>query len=236
MQNNSNINEGSKSEDGTRIALDLPAGEAGLFSSQAAHDVLTVLARYHTEEFSITELQDMVEYSQPTVSKAVDVLVANDLVVERREGNRRSVRVNRERLSRPDDPILRVPQSEFQPPVRAAVKALRDRLETVLLIVLYGSVARGEADRRSDIDLWVLVKEDRMANQRTANRVRQALEDREFDTGRYAYEIDVEGWSAIPNYADEIQEILSDGFVVYESDDFDFETECGAILHGDLDE
>lgn len=32
-------------------------------------------------------------------------------------------------------------------------------------IVLYGSVARGDADRRSDIDLWVLVEDDRMANQ-----------------------------------------------------------------------
>nr|WP_274326211.1 nucleotidyltransferase domain-containing protein [Halosimplex aquaticum] len=30
---------------------------------------------------------------------------------------------------------------------------------------MFGSVARGEADRRSDIDLWVLVEEDRMTNQ-----------------------------------------------------------------------
>jgi len=236
MQSNSNIDRESESVDGTRIALDLPAQEPGLFGSQAAHDVLTRLAWSHTEEFSITELQEMVEYSQPTVSKAVDVLAANDLVVEQREGNRRSVRVNRERLSRPDDPILQIPQAEFQPPVRAAVEQLRERLETVLTIVLYGSVARGEADRRSDIDLWVLVGEDRMTNQRAANRVRQDLEDREFDTGRYAYEIDVEARSAIPNYADEIRAVLSDGFVVYESDDFRFEAEHSAIFHGDLDE
>ena len=234
MQKNSNITGAFEDEGPTRIALDLPT-QRELFASQAAHDVLTFLARYHREEFSITELQDIVEYSQPTVSKAVDVLVATDLVVERREGNTRRVRVNRGRLSRPDDPLLQIPQSAFQPPVRAAVEELCDRLETVLVIVLYGSVARGEADRRSDIDLWVLVGEDRMTNQRTANRVRQDLEDREFDTGRYAYEIDVEGRSAIPNYADEIREILSDGFVVYEADEFDFETACGAILHGDTD-
>lgn len=234
MQSNSNIDGAFEGDGSTRIALDLPTQASGLFGSQAAHDVLTFLARYHTDEFSITELEDIVGYSQPAVSKAVDVLVANDLIAERREGNTRSVRINRDRLSRPDDPILQIPQSEFQPPVRAAVEDLRDRLDTVLGIVLYGSVARGEADRRSDIDLWVLVGEDRMANQRTANRVRQDLEDREFDTGRYAYEIDVEGYSAIPNYADEIREILSDGFVVYEADDFDFETECRGILQGDI--
>jgi predicted nucleotidyltransferase len=236
MQRNSNIAgefEG-EGEGSTRITLDLPTQGGGLFGSQAAHDILTFLARYHTDEFSITELEEMVGYSQPTVSKAVDVLVANDLVAERREGNTRSVRVNRDRLSRPDDPILQIPQSEFQPPVRAAVEELRDRLDTVLGIVLYGSVARGEADRRSDIDLWVLVGEDRMANQRTANRVRQDLEDRKFDTGRYAYEIDVEGYSAVPNYADEIQEILSDGIVVYETDNF--ETVKNPVLHGDIDE
>jgi predicted nucleotidyltransferase len=234
MQKKSNIDRETGGGEGTRISLDLPARGSGLFSSQAAHDVLTFLARHHTDEFSITELQKIVEYSQPTVSKAVDVLVANNLAVERREGNTRGVRVNRDRLSRPDDPILQIPQSEFQPPVRAAVEELRDRLETVLVIILYGSVACGEADRRSDIDLWVLVGEGRMTNQRTANRVRQDLEGREFDTGRYVYEIDVEGYSAVPNYADEIREILSDGFVVYEANDFDFETECGVILHGDI--
>ena len=234
MQKKSNIDGGLESEDGIRIALDLPTQGSGLFGSQAAHDILTFLARYHREEFSITELEEIVGYSQPTVSKAVDVLVANDLVTERREGNRRGVRINRDRLSRPDDPIVQIPQSEFQPPVRAAVTELCDRLESVLVVVLYGSVARGEADRRSDIDLWVLVGNDRMANQRTANRVRQDLEDREFDTGRYAYEIDVEGHSAIPNYADEIRRILSEGFVVYEADDFNFETECEALLHGDV--
>jgi len=111
---------------------------------------------------------------------------------------------------------------------------LLDELDTVIGIVLYGSVARGEADRRSDIDLWVLVEEDRMANQRAANRVRQDLEDQEFDTGRYAYEIDVEALPAVPNYVDELREILSDGLVVYETEKFD--TVQSMVFHGDLDE
>ena len=221
-------------ENGSQLLLDIPTQNTDLFRSQTVHDVLSFVSRYHTEEFSITELTDAVAYSQPSVSKAVDVLAANDLVVDHRDGNTRLVQINASRLSRPDDPFLQIPQAEFQPPVRTAVDHLRDALDTVIGIVLYGSVARGEADRRSDIDLWVLVDEDRMTNQRTANRIRQDLEDMEFDTGRYAYEIDVEALPAVPNYVDELQEILSDGLVVYDTEKFD--TVQSMVFHGDLDE
>ena len=196
--------------------------------------MLSFLSRQHTDAFSITELTDAVDYSQPTISKGIDVLAANNLVVDKREGTKRTVHINRDRLSRPDDPFLEIPQAEFHDPVRAAVDELRNELDEVLGIVLYGSVARGEADRRSDIDLWVLVEDDRMAAQRTANRVRQDLEDREFDTGRYAYEIDVEALPAIPSYTEEIRTILSDGLVLYDTEKFD--TVQQMIFHGDLDE
>lgn len=230
MKNKSNTISGT----GATISLDIPAQDAGIFNSQAVHDVLSFVARYHTDEFTITELTNAVDYSQPTITKAVDILVANDLVTDRRDGNTRLVGINPERLSRPDDPLLRIPQAEFQTPVRTGVDELVERLDTVIGIILYGSVARGTADRRSDIDLWVLVEDDRMANQRTANRVRQDLEDQEFDTGRYAYEIDVESLPAVPNYTDELRDVLGDGLVVYDSEKF--ETVREMVFHGDLDE
>lgn len=230
MQSNSNIDAGS----GSKISLDIPTQDPDLFRSQAVHEILSFLSRYHTEEFSITELTDAVDYSQPSVSKAVDVLAANNLVVERRDGNRRTVHINRDRLSHPDDPYLQVPQAEFQKPVRIAVEELLNQLEDVIGVVLYGSVAHGTADRRSDIDLWVLVEEDRMASQRTANHVRQDLEDQKFDTGRYAYQIDVEALPAVPNYADDLRDILSDGLVVHGTEKFS--TVQNMIFHGDLDE
>ncbi len=221
-------------ETGSRVSLDVPAQDTSLFKSQAVHDVLSFLSRYHTDEFSITELADAVNYSRPTITKAVDTLVANDLITDRRDGNTRLAQINRERLSRPDDPLLQIPQAEFHTPVRAAVEQLVDQLDTVIGIVLYGSVARGTADRRSDIDLWVLVEEDRMTNQRTANTIRQDLEDKEFDTGRYAYEIDVEALPAVPNYLGAIQEILSDGIVTH--DTANFETVREMVFHGEFNE
>ncbi|ELZ76295.1 nucleotidyltransferase [Haloferax gibbonsii ATCC 33959] len=130
--------------------------------------------------------------------------------------------------------FLQIPQSEFQPPVRTATNELVENLDGVIGILLYGSVARGNADRLSDIDLWVLVEEDRMANQRTANRVRQDLEERKFETGRYAYDIDVESLPAIPNYTEELREVLRGGLVVYDSEKF--ETVRKMVFHGELDE
>jgi len=230
MERKSNIG----SRGGSKIVLDVPAQDTNLFKSQAVHEVLSFLSRYHTSEFSITELTDAVDYSQPTISKAIDILAVNDLVTDHREGNTRLVQINRERLLHPDDPFLQIPQAEFHTPVRTAVDELVEQLDDIVGIVLYGSVARGDADRRSDIDLWVLVEEDRMANQRTANRIRQDLEDHEFDTRRYAYEIDVESLPAVPNYTDELRNILSDGLVVHDTENF--ETVRKMVFHGDLDE
>lgn len=231
MESNSNTGKG----DGAMISLDIPAQDADIFKSQAVNDILSFLTRYHTDEFSITELTDAVDYSQPTITKAVDILAANDLVTDRRDGNTRLVQINSGRLSRPDDPILHIPQAEFHTPVRKAVNELIEQLDDdVVGIILYGSVARGDADRRSDIDLWILVEDDRLANQRTANRVRQDLENQEFDTGRYAYEIDVESLPAVPNYTDELRDVLGDGLVVYDSEKF--ETVREMVFHGDLNE
>ncbi|QHS17067.1 nucleotidyltransferase [haloarchaeon 3A1-DGR] len=230
MKRKSNI----ESEDGLQILIEIPTRSDGLFGSTATDEVLSFLARHHTEEFSISDLAEAVDYSQPSISKAVTVLSENDLVNERREGNTRWVRINTERLSVPDDPYLQIPQSEFHNPVRTAVAELRHELDGVIGVILYGSVARGEADRRSDIDLWVLVEEDRMANQRTANRVTQELEDEEFENGRYEYEIDVEALQAVPKYITEIRSVLSDGIVVYETEQF--QTVRNMVFHGDLDE
>jgi predicted nucleotidyltransferase len=54
---------------------------------------------------------------------------------------------------------------------------VKDELESVRGIVLFGSVARGEADRQSDIDLWILVEGEHMAQRNTATKVAASLSD-----------------------------------------------------------
>ncbi|MFC6765224.1 nucleotidyltransferase domain-containing protein [Natrinema soli] len=151
----------------------------------------------------------------------MNVLSSNDLVTESPKSNQRLVQINRQRLSIPDDSILRIPQSEYHQPVKTAVTKLRENISDVVGIILYGSVARGDADRRSDIDLWLLTRSGRAESQREANAIARDLEEMEFDGDRYAYDIDVEAVQAIPAYTDDIREIIVSGIPVYKTSDFE---------------
>ncbi len=162
------------------------------------------------------------------------MLAENDLVEYKPEGNRKPVQINRTRLAVPDDPLLRVPQEEYHEPVKAAVDRLQSDLDEVLGIVLYGSVARGEADRRSDIDLWVAVDESRAAAQRAVNRIADELEERRFGGERYAFHIAVESVDSIPAFTDDIREIVVSGITVYETEAF--QTLQNILTHQQTDE
>ena len=210
--------------DGTHnvsISLSIPAQNQELFKHKATNDVLLFLINHRFSRFSLREVANQIGHAQQTVRRAANTLVDNGLVVESPEGNRRLVQINRQRLSIPDDPILRIPQPEFQAPTKATVDELVSHLDGVVGVILYGSVARGEADRRSDIDLWVLTQGERAANQRKAHAIARDLEDTEFDGNRYAYDIDVEAVQAIPTYTEDIREIIVSGIPVYKTDNFE---------------
>jgi len=106
----------------------------------------------------------------------VDALAANGLVAVRHQGNARYVQINRERLSNPEDPVERIPQVPYRTPVRVITQYVTDELEDVLGIVLFGSVAHGEADRQSDIDIWILVDDDLLEQRNEANRLARDIE------------------------------------------------------------
>jgi predicted nucleotidyltransferase len=221
----------AKEENAAQVTVDIPLLDERLFAGEAMSETLLFLIRHRDESFSMADIAEAVGYTRPPVTKAIDILSNSDLVVEERDGTRRMVHINRDRLTLPGDPYLEIPQSKFHAPVKAATERLLDELDGVVAIVLYGSVARGEADRRSDVDLWALVREGRMENQRRANRVRQSLEEEAFGGDRYAFEIDIEGLQAVPNYADELREVLRDGIAVHRTDEFD--TVRRMVFHGD---
>lgn len=207
--------------EGVAISLPIPARDPDLFKHKATNDVLLLLSRHRFEEFTIGELARQTGHTKPTAGRAVDVLSGNDLVVEESEGNRRLIEINRERLAVPDDPLMQISQEEFQEPVKAAVEALRNDVEQVLGIVLFGSVARGGADRRSDVDLWVLVAEDRAESQRRVNELELDLEEETFDGERYSYDIDVEEVASVPRYTENVREIVLSGITMYETEQFE---------------
>jgi hypothetical protein len=197
--------------------LPIPAPAPELFRHKATNDILRLLLDMPYETFTIRELSRLTDHSPYSIKSAVDVLEANGLVTAQAAGNRRPVGINRTRVTKPDDPVLRVPQPEFHAPLRTALDRLCHELDDVRGILVFGSVARGQADRQSDIDLWVVVNESRSA-QHQANEIAKDLGQERFDGERYAFQIMVETLSSAHGYADRLHDIFIDAITLHESD------------------
>lgn len=161
---------------GSSVGLALPIRDTDLFKHTASPHILNFLSDNPDIHLSIRQLSEITPMSERATLEAVNTLEANDLVETFRDGNARQVRINSDRLHKPDDPFLSIPQPEFQTPVRVARRYIEDELESVEGIILFGSTARGEADRKSDIDLWVLVTGDHMKQRHRANKLLKRLE------------------------------------------------------------
>ena len=210
--------DGTALQHGSTISVSIPAGDADLYRYEATDEVLLLLADNPYATYTIRGIGRLTGYSHPAIKNAVDILQSNDLVTVDAEGNRKNVAINRARLTKPEDPILQIPQPQFHAPVRAVVNRLHDELTAITGILVFGSVARGEADRQSDIDMWVLVHEDRATNQRIANEIGKELAVERFDGDRYEFQILVESARSALNYSDRLAEVVTSSITLYDTE------------------
>jgi len=207
-----------------RVCIDLnPAGEGEILRSSVADDVLRLLADAHEDEFTVNELTGATGASRSTVWRALNLLEALGVIEVRETPQRNYVSIDPRRLQK-DDPVLAIEQSEFHAPVRAFLDEVRaelrdsDGVERLVGVVVFGSVARGEADRQSDIDVLVVVEGDRTAARRCVADVVAALRDRRFDGDRYEFEQYVESVESAQRTGDKLAEIFAGGITVYGDD------------------
>ena len=200
------------------VELPIPAPDPDVFRHTATNDILRLLIDNPYEQFTIRELGRLTDNAPQSVKRAVDVLETNEIVVVDTEGNRRLVGINRTRISKPDDPVLRIPQPEFHLPVRAALDRIQDELENVRGVLVFGSVARGHADRQSDIDFWVLA--DGRADQHRANELAKKLGQERFDGDRYEFQILVETPQSAQSHGNRLEEVFADAITLVHSDSF----------------
>lgn len=198
------------------VGLPIPTPDPDLFRYTATDDLLLLLLDNPYEQFTIRELGRLTDNAPQSVKRAVDVLEGNDVVVVETEGNRRLVGINRSRVTKPDEPVLRIPQSSFHPPVRAAFDQIREELGDVRGVLVFGSVARGRADRQSDIDLWVLA--DDRVEQHRANELAKELGRERFDGDRYEFQILVETPESARGHGDGLEEVFADAITLMDSD------------------
>lgn len=200
-----------------------PGDETRVFRSRAADRVLRLLVDAHETEFAIPELADATDASHSTVWRAVDLLDELGVIRVRETPQRKYVSVDSDHLQKPD-PVLSIDQSEFHPPVRTFVEEVRatvekaDDVDRLVGILVFGSVARGEADRQSDVDVLVVVEGDRTTARRLVTDVVSDLRDRRFDGDRFDFEQYVESATSARRAAEKLRPIFEEGITVYGTD------------------
>lgn len=196
--------------EGSYVRLPVPLGDPEAFRHRATADVLHVLVDNPDREFTNRGLRRVTERGLSGVNAAVDTLEALGVVKVDRSGRANAVRIDPAMLVKPEDPVTTIPQPEYHAPVRAILSRLIERVDEDAGIVLFGSVARGTADRTSDIDLFVVVDEDRMHAQREAHAIEREIADERFDGDRYEAHIVVETPESAASH-DRIGDVLVEG-------------------------
>jgi biotin operon repressor len=202
-----------------------PDSDADIFRIGAADDILRLLADAHETEFTIPQLVEQTGVTRTTVWRAVDLLETIGAVRVRETPQRNYVRINADRLQK-DDPILAINQSAFRPPIRFFVEGVQSvcddaaDIAALLGIVVFGSVARGEADRQSDIDLFVVVDGDRTTARRQITDLVADLETERFEGDRFEFEPYVESADSARRAAPKLKRIFAEGITLYSTEQF----------------
>ncbi|MFB1066654.1 nucleotidyltransferase domain-containing protein [Natrinema sp. H-ect4] len=213
-----------KTKRGIKVCIDPhPGSDREIFRTETADDILRLLVDAHETEFTIPEFVDATGAARSTVWRAVTLLDDIGAARVRETPQRNYVSIDPRHLHK-DDPILAIEQPVFHEPIRTFVDRVRqataddDDIDEVYGIIVFGSVARGEADRRSDIDLFVVVDGDRTSARRLVTDVVSELNERRFDGDRFDFEPYVESIESTRRAGPKLREIFTDGITVYGDD------------------
>ena len=205
-----------------KVMFDFPFPGERVFRYQAMQDILHHLVTNPLQEFTQQELASITDADISSISRSVDLL--GELgVVTVTEGRPARISIDTDHIQQ-TDPIFAIPQSEFRKPVQAFLEELDARIKDTTTItelvgvVLFGSVARGTADRRSDIDLLIIVDGDLTHGRRVCTAVARDLEAESFDDNRYEFEVLVETSDTAVSHAAELTDIFDTGLLLAESD------------------
>jgi len=132
-----------------------------LIASPAKTSVLRILLRYPDRRFTGRELASFADLSHPGALKALKALEAFNLVTISSHGRAYVISLNKE------SPLIKDLQPLFEGESGAQSELVRRIGETFegtsASVFLFGSVARGEEEATSDIDILVVTRKRREA-------------------------------------------------------------------------
>lgn len=202
-------------DEAVSISIDLPLPEQRVFSSETVPEILELLVNNPYQEFSKSQLQELTGRGWSSIQSGVDVLESLDLIDLRVDGKKNLIGLNTEKVDKPSDPIFSIPQDSFIEPVRRFKEKVLSELDYVSGILVFGSVARGEADRASDIDILVVVEDELTSARRKVTDIVSELEEEGIEGDRYEFEALVESVETTEKRGERIRNIFSEGLVLH---------------------
>ena len=221
----------------TGVLLDFPFPEERVFRYQAMQDILHHLVNNPFEEYTQKELATITDSDVSSISRSVELLERMG-VIDIANGKPAKITIDQDHITG-SDPLFTIPQREFRKPVQAFLDGLAtdieasDEVEEIVGVILFGSVARGGADRSSDIDLLVIVSGDLTYGRRLVSQLARDLEERTFQGERYQFEVLVETSESAASHGVPLRDIFDEGIVLERTDaledvrDAVYETERG---------
>lgn len=204
------------------VFVPVPLPDEQVFRYRAADDVLELLYRNPHTEFTVTDLREITGHGGKSVANAIEILGGLGLVRKRRDGRHSLIRIDQGRLRKPNDSLFEIPQVEFRKPVREFLNRVEeDQGDNLVGVVLFGSVARGRADRTSDVDIQVIVRDHLVAARRDLQAIRQDVENERFDGHRYEIQLLVESVESARNHGEELRELFSEGITLYSTSELE---------------
>jgi predicted nucleotidyltransferase len=127
-----------------------------IFRWSYARDLLMLLAKNPYDAFTVSEIIRRLDIrSRDALTKLIDAMQDAGLIESVRVGRKRFISINKKIVELPEKPIFQIPQEEY----REVVKKILDQItkeKDVEKVILFGAVARGTADRMSDIDIMIV--------------------------------------------------------------------------------
>ena len=116
-------------------------------------NVLELFLEHPHNSYYLRESARFLKMDPMTVKRALDLLVADDVLLKTREKNQILYKAN---IENPAFRYLKIAYNLSWLQKKGVVDFLKNHMNSVTSILLFGSYARGENDKESDVDILVI--------------------------------------------------------------------------------
>lgn len=185
-----------------------------IFRWSYARDLLMLLAKDPLEYFTVSDIINRLDIrSRDSLTKLLEAMEDADIIKSTRMGRKRFISINRELVEIPKEPIFQIPQKEYQNVVKKILERIV-KLSDVEKVILFGAVARGTADRMSDLDILVIGKNVTKLQEKTSKVAYDCRTGKMFEE-RFEVNIRVISIEEVKRSRGFIKDALNEGIKLY---------------------